>query len=77
MKKKREIELIWDSDSVFTDKNTGEGVYMELNVYNDESEFELEENKEIGFAKTWKEAIIKAKELAKEYNAEFDESIYQ
>lgn len=66
----RKLALFWDND------NKGEGVYVDLDVFDDELEEEeyiTEECKgNIGFAKTWEEAIKLCDSLAIQYNAEFD-----
>lgn len=74
---RKKISLHWDSDSLVEERSQGEGIYADLDVYDDELEEEehiTEECKgDIGFAKDWDEAISLAKELAKQYNAEFNE----
>ncbi len=68
----RKLALHWDNNT----KTYGEGVYIDLDVFDDELEEEEYINYEckgdIGFARTWDEAIKLCEKLAIQYNAEFD-----
>ena len=74
---KRKLTLYWDNDNI--ENGLGEGVYIDLDVFDDE--FEEEEyitelcKRDIGFAKTWEEAIQLCEKLAIQYNAEFDKNM--
>ncbi len=70
----RKLALFWDNDN--KENGCGEGVYVDLDVFDDELEEEEYINEEckmnIGFTKTWEEAFQLCEKLATQYNAEFD-----